>query len=156
MESIQLHARLKQGNGYRYFIIPADALSVDHDVRIQVTFNGKIYTTVTRMLQDGTHMVIINRETEMNYELSDVNALDVNIQRIDAAPQLMDLSEDFLAALSKYAIQEDFKRLPPSVQRDCVNKIGEAPDQRSRMERIEEVVRMIQAKDKDLPRGASL
>jgi hypothetical protein len=156
MEPIKFKGEIKRGSGYGFISFPRELLDASDTVRVRVTVNGNAYVEDARALQSGEYMLVFNREQLRDMNVKYGQNVSVEVERVDAPPQLSDLPADMLLALTNYAVEEDFKRLPPDEQKAKLCEVEEAGSTQERMERIEAIAQQLKREEPDLPRGESL
>jgi hypothetical protein len=156
MESIKFNGEIKRGSGYGFITFPRQLLDASDTVRVRVTVNGNPYIEDARALHTGEYMLVFNREQLLDMNVKYGQHVSVEVERVDAPPQLNDLPADMLLALTHYAVEEDFKRLPSDEQKARLCEVEEASTAQERAERIEAIAQQLKKAEPDLPRGESL
>lgn len=111
---------------------------------VTITIGGFTYrTTVARM--GGRYMVPLSAENRTGAGVAAGDDVDVTIE-LDTAPRLVDVPDDFAAALADAGIRANFDRMSFSHRKEWVRSIEDAKSDATRQRRIEKAVAEIKAK----------
>ena len=156
MEKFQVITVLHKGNGYGFILFPGLNINVEGDIKVKVTVNGHSDIRDAVKMYSGEYMFVFNREQLALMQINYGDSLDVEIERIDAPPELNDMPADLLSGLHGAGIEEDFKRLNPDDQKEYFHWVLEAKEPEIRRIRIDQIVQKLKELDPKLPRGESL
>lgn len=143
---MKFHTTLQQpeGRSVTGIEIPAgiiDALGAGKKPPVALTVNGYTYRNTVAVM-GGKYMVGFSSEHRAASGINGGDAITVDIE-LDSAPRVVEIPEDFQAALDAAGADEAFDKLAFSHRKEHVRAIEEAKTPETRARRIEKAVTKI-------------
>ena len=115
-------------------------------VPVKATFDGEPYQGQLIRYGRPEHLIIITKDIRSKIGKKAGDEIDVTIE-LDDKPRMAEIPDDLKEAFKNHkGMEEFFKSLAPSHQKEYVRNIVEAKQEETRIRRIEKTIQMLKEK----------
>lgn len=136
-----------EGRSVTGIVVPpevVESLGAGKKPPVAVTVNGYAYRTTVAVM-GGKYMIPFASEHRAASGINGGDAIEVDIE-LDSAPRVVEIPDDFQAALDAAGVDEAFDKLAFSHRKEHVRAIEDAKTPETRARRIDKAIAMLMGK----------